>query len=726
MTRPLQILLTLLLLVSAAHAQTFVEGDYQLNRKKATAGFEVAELLAGDNITFGWNNTNKTLTIAGNSGTVTSFAATDSTGIDFTVTNPTTTPTLSLALTKAAVGLSNVENSALSTWAGSSNLTTLGTATARNSFRIQAFAPQTVTSFNMTAGAFEATLELADGELTDNRIFNFPDVSGTFITTGNLSSITTLGTITTGTWQGTAIADTYIASAATWNGKLDPTGDGSALTGITAAQVGAVANGDSPTFDEVTLTNGILNSPTGALAYNFYGAVNSSEVPFIAVSLYDDQNPAALIGSSLFGFRGDGAGSGKQIFQGSTNNFQFEGVNGANTATVSAATFSGSFTGSGANLSSLDAGDISTGTLATARLPTVPVANGGTGATTLNANAVLLGNGTSALQTVAPSTSGNVLTSNGTTWTSAAPTTGANPAGSGSELQFRSTGTAFGAVTNSSVSGGTLTLGNAEALGTTPTAYLTLRNTTAATSGNQQVSPSLVLEGQGWKTTATAASQTVRFRENVLPVQGTTNPSATWRLQSEINNSGTWADTISVESGGSLRIVAGTTSSQSIRGPSAGLYDSGAGAIGFCSSTTLVAYTSLAGFYTATTGAVIGFNNGDVILARDAAQTLAQRNSTAAQTYRLYETDNGANDEYLELSAASGTNLIRPQATGTGTASVVRYHTTTAVFWTSGSGSPESVVTAPIGSLYTRTDGGAATTLYVKESGTGSTGWVAK
>ena len=46
------------------------------------------------------------------------------------------------------------------------------------------------------------------------------------------------------------------------------------------------------------------------------------------------------------------------------------------------------------------------------------VADGGTGASTLSANAVLLGNGTSALQTVAPSTSGNVLTSNGTTWTS--------------------------------------------------------------------------------------------------------------------------------------------------------------------------------------------------------------------------------------------------------------------------------------------------------------------
>ena len=52
---------------------------------------------------------------------------------------------------------------------------------------------------------------------------------------------------------------------------------------------------------------------------------------------------------------------------------------------------------------------------------TLPVANGGTGASTLTTNNVLLGNGTSALQAVAPGTTGNILTSNGTTWTSAAP-----------------------------------------------------------------------------------------------------------------------------------------------------------------------------------------------------------------------------------------------------------------------------------------------------------------
>ncbi len=43
-----------------------------------------------------------------------------------------------------------------------------------------------------------------------------------------------------------------------------------------------------------------------------------------------------------------------------------------------------------------------------------------------------------------------------------------------------------------------------------------------------------------------------------------------------------------------------------------------------------------------------------------------------------------------------------------------------------GSGSPESVVTAPVGAVYHRTDGGAGTSFYVKESGTGNTGWIAK
>lgn len=43
-----------------------------------------------------------------------------------------------------------------------------------------------------------------------------------------------------------------------------------------------------------------------------------------------------------------------------------------------------------------------------------------------------------------------------------------------------------------------------------------------------------------------------------------------------------------------------------------------------------------------------------------------------------------------------------------------------------GTGTPEGAVVAPVGSLFLRADGGASTTLYVKQTGVGNTGWVAK
>jgi hypothetical protein len=55
-----------------------------------------------------------------------------------------------------------------------------------------------------------------------------------------------------------------------------------------------------------------------------------------------------------------------------------------------------------------------------AEIASISVAQGGTGAATHTANNVLVGAGTSAIASVAPSTSGNVLTSNGSAWTSAA------------------------------------------------------------------------------------------------------------------------------------------------------------------------------------------------------------------------------------------------------------------------------------------------------------------
>ncbi len=103
----------------------------------------------------------------------------------------------------------------------------------------------------------------------------------------------------------------------------------------------------------------------------------------------------------------DGAGAGAAVFNANPTE------SGAGTVTsVQVAGGSTGLTYSGGPITG-------SGTITTAG--TLAVANGGTGATTLTANNVLLGNGTSAPLAVAPSTSGNLLTSNGSTWQSTAP-----------------------------------------------------------------------------------------------------------------------------------------------------------------------------------------------------------------------------------------------------------------------------------------------------------------
>lgn len=67
---------------------------------------------------------------------------------------------------------------------------------------------------------------------------------------------------------------------------------------------------------------------------------------------------------------------------------------------------------------------------------------------------------------------------------------------------------------------------------------LRLINPTAAAAAAQQFSPFIHLEGQGWKTTTTAATQSVAFRINVEPVQSTTNPLGGLVIRSNINAAG--------------------------------------------------------------------------------------------------------------------------------------------------------------------------------------------
>jgi len=97
----------------------------------------------------------------------------------------------------------------------------------------------------------------------------------------------------------------------------------------------------------------------------------------------------------------------------------------------------------------------------------------------------------------------------------------------------------------------------------------------------------------------------------------------------------------------------------------------------------------------------------------------------------VFMLSNNAQNDFTRLQFG-GTTSAFPSIKRSATALQVRladdsnYAGMESLYSRYGSGSPEGVVTAPIGATYSRGDGGAGTSFYVKESGVGNTGWVAK
>ena len=159
--------------------------------------------------------------------------------------------------------------------------------------------------------------------------------------------------------------------------------------------------------DTIPITAGGTGATTASAARTALGATTTGNSLFTSVDAAAARTTlgATTTGDALF-ISADAAAGRAALGATTTGNSLFTAVDAAAGRTaISAAS-------SGAN------SDITSLTGLTTALS---VAQGGTGAATLTANNVLLGNGTSALQAVAPGTSGNVLTSNGTSWTSAEP-----------------------------------------------------------------------------------------------------------------------------------------------------------------------------------------------------------------------------------------------------------------------------------------------------------------
>jgi hypothetical protein len=207
---------------------------------------------------------------------------------------------------------------------------------------------------------------------------------------------------------------TLLGLALPVQGELDGTWGTTVNNSITSLVDSAVAGTTTLSTDiDVTLTTTVLAANQARQAVILWTATNGANTRSITAPAQSKPYIVINAGTGSIVLRGAGPTTGVTIVSGEKC---LAAWNGSDFVKIATSTTDGvstiSFGTTGLTPSTATAGAVTVaGTLA--------VANGGTGATSLTANNVILGNGTSAVQVVAPGTSGNILTSNGTTWISA-------------------------------------------------------------------------------------------------------------------------------------------------------------------------------------------------------------------------------------------------------------------------------------------------------------------
>ena len=205
----------------------------------------------------GWTAKN----VAG-TGTVTSVGVVGTTGI---VVDPTTTPVTGSGT--IALSLSGVPNSALDVIGvtkGGTGLTGIAKGGVIVSTAVDTFgavlggaledgfvltynqASDTITWENHPGSAGDVA---GPASAVDNSVARFDSTTGKIIQdTGVNFVISDLGAVTAGSWTGTAIGDTYISSAATWNAKQNALTFGIADTNSIVIDSATVASADYAKF----------------------------------------------------------------------------------------------------------------------------------------------------------------------------------------------------------------------------------------------------------------------------------------------------------------------------------------------------------------------------------------------------------------------------------------------------------------------------------------------
>jgi len=196
---------------------------------------------------------------------------------------------------------------------------------------------------------------------------------------------------------------------------LPPSSGGTGLTATPAAGQLLIGNGTGYTLNTLTAGSGVqITNNAGAITistYNGGGSVTS-------VSGSGGSTGLTLTGGPIVGAGTLTLGGTLGVTSGGTGVTSSTGA-GSVVLNTSPTLASPTLNSPTINNGSISSAAITGGSVSSLTTP-LGVASGGTGASSLTANAVVVGNGTGAVSTISPGTSGNVLTSNGTTWVSSA------------------------------------------------------------------------------------------------------------------------------------------------------------------------------------------------------------------------------------------------------------------------------------------------------------------
>lgn len=200
---------------------------------------------------------------------------------------------------------------------------------------------------------------------------------------------------------------------------------------------------------------------------------------------------------------------------------------------------------------------------------------------------------------------------------------------------------------------------------------LDLTNNATASSGNQEYSPFLHFAGNGWKTTATAASQPVEFAMGVVPIQGSANPTSALIISNSVNNAA-WSESIRILSGNPT-IASESSSSLSIHSGSGQALYLGNNSATFGGNiridNTQLKLKSTYSF--AWSSDSTSFGTADLILNRDAAATLQLGDDAATPTAQVIKGPDGSGTDKTggDMTFAGG------KSTGTGRGGAVQLQT---------------------------------------------------